>query len=206
MAELRICARCGNKTDQFHKGKTICKDCNKRESIAWYHANKERGRATREIWKANNREKHLAMMKQWRDTHPEQFKTKKQEAYQRKRVEYDALKTAWFEAHPDETKEIRRRAHEKWCQLHPAEVLEKAARRRARKRAATTEDVSYDAILNRDGFFCYLCQKPVDDPEDIHFDHIIPLCKGGTHSMDNIAVTHSLCNWKKGTRILPTSF
>jgi 5-methylcytosine-specific restriction endonuclease McrA len=29
-------------------------------------------------------------------------------------------------------------------------------------------------------------------------EHIIPICKGGTHTWDNVAPAHYLCNMNKG--------
>lgn len=75
------------------------------------------------------------------------------------------------------------------------------AKRRSMMRGNTTDDVDYKSILERDGYVCHICGDEVD-AGDIHFDHIIPLSKGGPHSMDNIAVAHSVCNIRKGAKIL----
>jgi len=34
--------------------------------------------------------------------------------------------------------------------------------------------------------------------EDLHFDHVVPLSKGGPHTTENIRPSHSTCNLKKG--------
>jgi 5-methylcytosine-specific restriction endonuclease McrA len=36
-------------------------------------------------------------------------------------------------------------------------------------------------------------------------EHIIPLCVGGTHTWDNVAPAHAMCNFKKGDS-LPEQF
>jgi hypothetical protein len=61
--------------------------------------------------------------------------------------------------------------------------------------------VSYDAILLRDGYRCWLCGESVDHA-DLSFDHVIPLSKGGPHEEDNIRVVHLACNHRKGVRVV----
>lgn len=48
---------------------------------------------------------------------------------------------------------------------------------------------------------CYYCQK--DFPTaNVHFDHIIPLSKGGAHSVANLCVACSACNLSKSNKPL----
>jgi 5-methylcytosine-specific restriction endonuclease McrA len=43
---------------------------------------------------------------------------------------------------------------------------------------------------------CYYCDSVVSS-KLIHFDHIIPLSKGGPHSVDNLCVSCAFCNHSK---------
>lgn len=57
------------------------------------------------------------------------------------------------------------------------------------------------AVLERDGWLCSACSKPLEG-DDATVDHIIPKAKGGTDDMVNLI---SLCrsdNSKKGDREL----
>lgn len=72
-----------------------------------------------------------------------------------------------------------------------------SSKRRALIRAATVHPVSFPRILERDGYVCHLCGGPVD-PDDLDFDHVVPLSKGGAHSEENIRVSHRTCNRRKG--------
>jgi 5-methylcytosine-specific restriction endonuclease McrA len=71
-----------------------------------------------------------------------------------------------------------------------------ARNNQARRRSNDTEIINYESILKRDGYVCYLCGLPVK-PEDINFDHKIPLSRGGAHTEENIGVTHEWCNKSK---------
>lgn len=54
---------------------------------------------------------------------------------------------------------------------------------------------------------CHLCGEPIDytaghlDPLSFHVDHIIPMSKGGTDTIENKAASHRACNRMKSDRI-----
>lgn len=54
-------------------------------------------------------------------------------------------------------------------------------------------------VKKRDGMTCYHCRK-ID--ENGHCDHLIPLSKGGTDSIDNLVWSCKECNLKKGNKIV----
>lgn len=91
----------------------------------------------------------------------------------------------------------------RWRAENPEKAKEKVRRYQARKRGATVEPVDYEAIIKRDGLRCHICGKKIRSRKDLHFDHIIPLSKGGKHSMDNIACAHAACNLRKNDKVLP---
>jgi 5-methylcytosine-specific restriction endonuclease McrA len=43
---------------------------------------------------------------------------------------------------------------------------------------------------------CWLCGEAVT-PDEVQMDHIHPLAKGGTNTIDNLAYAHSYCNYIK---------
>ena len=55
---------------------------------------------------------------------------------------------------------------------------------------------------------CHICGQPIDytlphlDPRAFVIDHVTPLAKGGTDTLDNIAAAHRECNSKKRARIV----
>ena len=54
-------------------------------------------------------------------------------------------------------------------------------------------------IIERDSGRCHLCRKKCR-PSEIHLDHVIPLSKGGTHTLENLRVACAKCNMAKGAR------
>jgi hypothetical protein len=51
-------------------------------------------------------------------------------------------------------------------------------------------------VVRRDGQICQKCHKHVPDDE-IHFDHVIPVARGGRSSVQNLRVLCQDCNLKK---------
>lgn len=105
----------------------------------------------------------------------------------------------------------RRRVAEQghWRQRYPARAALADARRRMRmEQAATGETFAPLDVHTRDDWVCQLCQRAIDpevvwpDPMSASVDHIVPLSKGGTHSMINVQSAHLRCNSSKGDRLI----
>jgi 5-methylcytosine-specific restriction endonuclease McrA len=84
---------------------------------------------------------------------------------------------------------------------------EKRAERQARRRARSTGPViRYQDVAHRYGMVCHLCGLGIDmslrfpNPFSKSFDHVIPLSKGGAHTLNNIKLAHLRCNIRKGNR------
>lgn len=54
------------------------------------------------------------------------------------------------------------------------------------------------ALIKRDGAICQLCLEPIDSMKDATIDHITPVSKGGTDQLNNLRLTHHLCNQERG--------
>lgn len=77
-------------------------------------------------------------------------------------------------------------------------------RRRERMRAnGPVEHFTQAEIAERDGWICGICQDPVDrvrqhpDPRAPSIDHIRTVASGGTHTRDNVRLTHWGCNHER---------
>lgn len=83
------------------------------------------------------------------------------------------------------------------------------AQRRAILRAVEREPISRARVFERDGWCCYLCGGSLKreaeapyDPLAPTLDHVIPLARGGSHTMANLKAAHFLCNSRKNARDL----
>lgn len=107
---------------------------------------------------------------------------------------------AYSRAYNAKNRELVNKRSKEWTKNNPIKVRERVMRYEARKKNNAVSRVSYDAILQRDDYTCYICELPVV-PSDVEFDHIVPLSRGGAHEESNIAVVHALCNKHKGARL-----
>jgi 5-methylcytosine-specific restriction endonuclease McrA len=104
-------------------------------------------------------------------------------------------------AHPDRIKATIQRHRAK----NPLRTKIKDQQRAAKHRlkvymgGGILNDVSYLRILARDGFVCHICKGEVA-PEDLSFDHVIAVSKGGKHDDSNVKVAHFRCNSGKCDR------
>lgn len=56
-------------------------------------------------------------------------------------------------------------------------------------------------MLERQGFACAVSGRPLA-PETAALDHIMPLGRGGAHSLENVWIVHHQINAAKGTLTL----
>lgn len=94
------------------------------------------------------------------------------------------------------------RSQQKYCCTNCRHSAQ-GGRRRAKKLETVIEPICYAEIRERDGMICQICGLPVDeylkhpDHFSLSFDHAVPLSKGGTHTNDNLQVSHLICNLLK---------
>ncbi len=68
-------------------------------------------------------------------------------------------------------------------------------KRKAIKQNLTVEHFKYEDIINKYGDKCIYCGGSFE-----HVDHYIPLCKKGSHSLENVRPSCSSCNLRKQSR------
>ncbi len=156
----------------------------------YYRENVEYMRARAAAWRLANPERHKQNLRNW-------YEANKEYAKQYARTYREANKDWLYSLNAERARH--------WKEANPERVRllarQYSSRRRARLQDATMGTVSYRAILERDGHVCHICGLDVAT-DDVHFDHVIPLSKGGAHSMENIKVSHSKCNLRKAARLI----
>lgn len=69
---------------------------------------------------------------------------------------------------------------------------------------AQGDQIDHLTLFELYAWTCYICREPINrhlrNPHRraATVEHIIPLCKGGTHTWDNVAPSHAECNFRKG--------
>ncbi|MFD5384256.1 HNH endonuclease [Streptomyces sp. NPDC127074] len=94
-----------------------------------------------------------------------------------------------------------------WRVVYPERAAQVDALRRMRVQVAAVEAFAPRDVYERDGWVCQLCRLPIDptvawpDSASPSVDHIMPLAKGGEHSMANVQAAHLGCNSRKCDRL-----
>lgn len=181
----------------------------------WYLKNREKKLEQSRARYSANREVRLEQNKEYRKLHPE--------VGQRATIKYrtshsDICRQRCRDWYARNIETERRRGSEKskvYYAQHKQRLLsENREWRKNNKAAAKAIWMKRRALLNgarinlskiRDWIKlvkskpiirCYYCDKLVSTSR-IHFDHIVPLSKGGVHSVDNLCVACSSCNLSK---------
>ena len=99
------------------------------------------------------------------------------------------------------TKAERQRRHKEWCQKNPESVRQYAATTRARKRKVpgNLTYAEWHQILETFDGCCAYCLQP---SVSLTQDHVIPLSRGGEHSLANVVPACRRCNGVKKDRSL----
>lgn len=112
-----------------------------------------------------------------------------------------------YQQYQREGNKRRRETLGHWRQLYPESAARADALRRMRVQAATVESFAPREVYERDGWVCQLCRLGIDpavawpDSMSPSVDHVVPLAKGGEHSMANAQAAHLGCNSRKRDRL-----
>lgn len=171
-------------------------------------ANKEIMRERRKRSRESHKEQIAKRMKQWQQG--ESYRAYQKRYHQEHREEISKQSRQNYLAHQKERLEKQRR----YLQTERGRMVGKAHRhkRRALKRASkgsyTTQQLQEQ--FQRQKGKCYWCKVKLG--KMWHADHVIPLAKGGSNTIDNIVAACPTCNmrrkdklpheWPEGGRLL----
>ena len=149
-----------------------CKICHNGKAKLWGENNRDKKAAMDLHWQQTNRERYRANQRKWRLANPERMSI-----YRKK----------WLEAN----REFARISH------LSAEQKRRAARRKASGEIPTNVWISRVLEFNS---HCAYCLQPLDT--SYHMEHMYPLSRGGSHTIDNVVPACPTCNYKKSDKTL----
>jgi 5-methylcytosine-specific restriction endonuclease McrA len=167
-------------------------------------------------WRKNNPEKnHAAQVRQRennRDKRNAQSRARKAARTPEQRAEIAAKRAAQRLANHEEflarerasrlrNPETTKASTKNWFAAHPEKAHEYRGRRRARKAAAPVNDFTaaqWKELQEAFDHRCAYCGKRAKGR--LTRDHIVPLSKGGPHTLSNIVPACSSCNSRKNVK------
>lgn len=178
MLNIKPCGTLAGYRRHHKLGEPYCNACRKANTE---HINK---------WNALNRERSREL--------------NKKSAYRNKeRVSTYAKK--WYQENKERIKEQQRN----YYYNNKDKAYARSAKRRAIKHNAKNDIYTVGYVVAIYGTLCYICKDEIDLKapratkykgweRGLHIDHVIPLSKGGSNTMDNVRPVHGLCNISKG--------
>lgn len=167
MEDSKTCPRCKSNKDLT----CFYLDKSKKDGLSYDCKDCKKAQSVK--WREDNREHHRAYSRQWFREHSEQ-------AYETTRK--------WCLSNPEKSRGHKR----KWEKANPDKTREKTLRRRAMLALVSIYKVSPKDIAKILRQPCLYCGAKSE-----HIDHIIPLNKGGFHSMGNLGPSCMRCNSSK---------
>ncbi len=155
------------------------------------------------IWnREKNRKRHAAhpeedvqRAKRWREQNPKQAQiNSRKQAARQKALGYPATKK-WQKNNPDKVREGWRKNDKKWRTENPEKHQAAAHRKRVRRQGNNIGQHTGQELRTLQEQFndtCLYCQKSKEA-----WDHIIPVSRGGTNFIWNMAPTCKPCNSSK---------
>lgn len=183
-------------------------EINKRRKEAWpkyksrYYAyveeNRDKIRARERTHYLANRDRILGVKREYNNKNKDKIRAKRKEWEVANRKSINAKKREYDRLNNELVTAIKRRADRK---------------RRALKAGNKAERYTEQDVLNLYGTNCHICSDPIDLKaprksgvpgweKGLHLDHVIPIIKGGSDTLDNVKPAHGVCNVSKSDKIL----
>ena len=155
-------------------------------------------------WRLNNFDRYKETYDLYVEKNKQHIKQQKQE-YREKNKERIKEYTAKYQQ--EHAEEIRLKKAE-YKKNNPELIVEITQRRRAKIYEVTFEKFSVQDVLETYGTLCHICQEKIDLKaprstkgqgweKGLHLDHVIPISKGGDHTLANVKPAHAKCNMLK---------
>lgn len=192
IAEKR-CTRCNlvKEAADFHRQSTTstgldnyCRECRKAYGAQHYRANKERHYETVKLWSKRNPEKDAIIRRKARSSDKYKANTK---------------------VYREKNREALRETVHKWYLNNREHCTLKKHRRRAKELAGGSFSAKqWRELLASTGNRCLACGTAAAETKlgKLTMDHVIPLSKGGSNTIDNIQPLCLPCNISKARRTI----
>jgi len=188
----KTCTKCGADKDlsEYHRDKSrktgyteSCKDCKNAVIAKYIQSHRKEAAARARKYRADNYEEVVRKQKEYRDKNKEKINKRKSEAYKKL------------------TKEQYRKMldrQNRWNQENKEIIKERKMRRKILKLSNGIFNILPKEIKRLYNSECVFCKNK----NDITLDHVIPLTRGGTHSVGNLQPLCKSCNSSKNNKLM----
>lgn len=199
---MKTCPRCEIEKEDIEFGRNkrnrdglaiYCKACKASYQRKYYADNPDKFAAYAKKWRLENVEYKAQRDKEYAQKHPERVRAAKAKY---KKIHADRVRKMNAE-YSAANKEFLSQKNREWRKKNPEKHNAKEARRRAQRRGNgvfVILDRELRQLMQRP---CFYCGK-----ESQHMDHVIPISRGGRHSIGNLVPSCAKCNLSKNDKFL----
>lgn len=166
-----------------------CRDCKRQEFKAWATRNAEYNYQRNKQWRAANPELSRATKNAWNRANPEKARARTRAWVAANPDKKRANNIAWEKANPEKIKAKGRN----WAANNPHKVAQANLRRQSRVRAKGIYAISKKEVTKLLSLPCFYCGAFGKQT----LDHVIPVSRGGAHSIGNLVTACKSCNSSK---------
>lgn len=137
------------------------------------------------IARPRNAKKHKEYVKKW-------YVKNNEHLIQKRKI--------WWASLSEVEKERKNAYHRKWQKAkYAADPAGELLKVHARRSKTNGVKINKEEICNWFTRICGICNRPIEDK--FHIDHKTPLSRGGLHVVDNLQLSHPICNWSKNNKL-----
>lgn len=219
---MKKCSKCGieKSLEFFTKDKSNrtglrseCKDCRREYNKRYYQNNIENFQKHNSQYYQENRDTLLIAHRQNYQDNCEYYKDQKKQ-YRLDNIEkIKESDKKYYENNKEKKKEYNRRYRQEnkdklnaqkrdYHQRNPQFVTNRRARRKEFMRDNVITKLEWLKIMESTNWTCTYCGVSLRSSKIRTIDHVIPLSKGGSHTVDNLVPACRSCNSKKSAKIM----
>lgn len=200
---MKRCPKCDRFLPRSHFSKSRnrkdgldwrCKACKSTQERAYRQANPEKERERHSAYQEANREKERERRRAYRQANPEKERERNR-AYRQANIEKVRDRE---KAYREANREKRNQYSSEWRKQNKSKKAENAHRRRSRQKQNGVFTISPKDMARIYASPCAGCGTH----DGISVDHVVPIAKGGRHSIGNLQPLCVKCNQEKGTRLV----
>lgn len=210
-----FCLWCGLALDQVNKPGNPKRYCSRQHSSAYRQANKPKAPILvktcewcNEAFETNRKQAKFCKKtcRYAAVAYNKKESTQAKHAANPRRFDFDCERCGQVVA---TDKLVTRGAYGRYCRSCALVKRRERYRVKTAKRQGVAKParLSADALIERDGNLCRLCDTEIDlalarnSRFGATIDHIVPLSLGGLDDIENMQLAHWICNIKKGNRV-----
>jgi 5-methylcytosine-specific restriction endonuclease McrA len=202
MENYKTCSKCSqtklinlfsNKKTGKYGVSAICKTCDAIQGKKWRENNPDRKKQSDRNWQINNKSKKRESQRRWEQKNAEKEKMRKRLYYLENKDEFRKKNKIWSKNNREKENAKKKR----WRENNPERVRIEYSKRRSLLAKNGTYLVTQKDLKKLNKNLCFYCKKT---DVKLTLDHIIPVVKGGRHSIGNLVFACQSCNSSKGAK------